>query len=205
MPAAQEQWSYSEVRKLVALMVSEQVRTVFDALPVGVGILSSEGRVIWANRTLRELEPAIRLSSADILAARDQTLRDGTGHNVTIVSGMAEVPLYVCASATELGGAIIVSGLTCSSGTESLRASKEADNLSAVEECLVSAFPNCTIRRTDQPYCRFTITSGEEERIVNVTSTALSSPHLRDHLRDVPEALNFARSILLTDSGITLG
>lgn len=300
---AQDNWSQAEVRKLIALIATEHLRAqaAFDALPVAVGVVATDLRVIWANQGFRDLLPAIQTASSGVREAVESAARTGAASYLTLTAGNVrldicpsryldgevvllgrddcpqsgksfsqlehcEVPVLVYdqlegklafanSQAAELTGyqsdslphlqlhhlfpehhqllkstgdrlatlrtaagnfvslkcsvrEIDGAGLSCLTvlGPEP-KADIYATNLSAVEGCLTGAFPDSTITRAfsaELPGQRFRIFTERHERVLTVTDAALRSPQLTGNLREIPEALNLTRSVMLTEAGVSV-
>lgn len=302
---AQDHWSHSEVRKLIALIATEHLRTqaAFDALPVAVGVVTPDLRVLWANQLLRPHIAAIQADNSGAREAVERAATTGTAVEATI--GPAGLRLHVCPSRAIPGEFVLMaeeaaraegrSGefdglehcgvsvfaytregrllfvntqatelteyqrdallrlrmaeltpehhkLLFSTGQRTVRMRKAsgsavslrctvkamvaegtqafcltvvaneheisdyASNVSALEGCLTGAFPDSTISRvaSADDHHRFRIITEIHERILTVTDAALRSSRFRDLLREIPEALNFTRSVMLTETGVSV-
>jgi hypothetical protein len=303
---AQDPWSHAEVRKLIALIATEHLRTqaAFDALPVAVGVLAPDLRVIWANQPLKALLPAIQSAESGVREAVERVSRTGATTDTTI--GGTDVRLHICANRALPGEIVVVAGEHCPGGADTAvntlsalehaevpifvytregrmifvnshateltgyareallrlrlaelspehhrqmlspgdctvtirnltgpgvplkcrvkstaidadevfcltvigkehEISGYASNLSAIEGCLTGAFPDSTISKVpaaDPHRHRFRVITETHERVLTVTDGALRSPQFRAHLREVPEALNLTRSVMLTEEGV---
>jgi hypothetical protein len=302
---AQDPWSHAEVRKLIALIANEHLRTqaAFDALPVAVGVLAPDLRVIWANQPLKALLPAIQSAESGVREAVERASRTSATTDMTIVG--TDVRLHICATRALPGEIVVMAGehpgspeaavnplsalehaevpifvytregrmifvnshateltgygreallrlrlaelspehhtqmlspgdctvtmrnltgpgvpLKCRVKSAAIDAdevfcltvigkeheiSGYASNLAAIEGCLTGAFPDSTISKlpaADPHRHRFRIITETHERVLTVTDAALRSPQFRAYLREIPEALNLTRTVMLTEEGV---